>query len=97
MKRYEDCMREGPSRCRSCSLCSYGRDCHNNPVNPVLWYRTARGITQKQLADLVGVSYQKISKIERGEIKLSNLSLRVAVDLAEVLGMDARMLLTGEE
>ena len=97
MRRYEDCMMEGGSRCGSCSLCSYDRDCHNNPVNPVKWYRTKNGLSQEQLAGLCGTHPKKISKIERGEIKLPNLTLRVAVDIAEALGMDVRLLLTGDE
>lgn len=26
------CSQQTESRCSECSLCNYGRDCHNNPV-----------------------------------------------------------------
>jgi len=48
---------------------------------PVL--RTERGISRKELADLVGVHYQTIGYLERGEYSPSLvLALRIAAALA---------------
>lgn len=56
-------------------------------------YRTARGITQEQLGELVGVSTQAVSKWERGGTPDTELLPR----LAEVLGVSIDALFGKEE
>lgn len=45
-------------------------------------YRTMKGMTQRQLADAVGVSFQAVSAYERGR---KEPTMRVAKKLSEVL------------
>lgn len=55
-----------------------------DPVfNRVEELRVAKGLTRQQLADAVGVHYQTIGYLERGEY---SPSLTLALRLAEVLG-----------
>ena len=57
-----------------------------DPVyNRVEECRLARGLSRQQLADLVGVHYQTIGYIERGEY---SPSLSLALNLAEVLEVE---------
>nr|WP_321457245.1 helix-turn-helix transcriptional regulator [uncultured Cohaesibacter sp.] len=53
--------------------------------NPVKVYRKYRGITQKQLADSVGVKQEMISQIESGKRKGSIDTVKA---LADILGVD---------
>ncbi|GHV26743.1 hypothetical protein FACS18948_3000 [Clostridia bacterium] len=55
--------------------------------------REAKGLTQEQLASLVGVKRTAICKIEAGTRKPS---LDVALRLERILGRSARYLLTQE-
>lgn len=66
------------------------------PFREIAWllikYRMARGLTQQQLADLVGTSYSQISRIESGRHKTSFDSLaRIAhaLDLKMVVGFES--------
>jgi len=52
--------------------------------NRVALLREERGLTRKQLADLVGANYQTIGYIERGEY---NPSLDLAFKFCEVFGL----------
>lgn len=55
--------------------------------------RNAAGYTQRGLAEKVGVNISQIQKIESGEIKLENISLKNGVALAKALGVSAESLL----
>lgn len=50
--------------------------------------RQAAGLTQKQLADLAGVNRSQVQKLERGEIKIGNLSAANFIRLCRVLAAD---------
>ena len=52
-------------------------------------FRTARGISRQELADLVGVHYQTMSYIERGEYAPS---LALAIRLAKALDCQVEQL-----
>lgn len=47
--------------------------------------RESKGLTQKELAEQSGVHPMKISKIEREEIDILNITLRTALALAKAL------------
>ena len=47
--------------------------------------RKAKGYTLHKLADLSGVNYVKIHKIEHGKIKAEHIMLRTALKLAKAL------------
>lgn len=49
--------------------------------------REASGMTQKQLADAVGVKQQALSKYERGENAVGNMTITLALKIAERLGV----------
>ena len=65
-------------------LCSiYATNVSRNPEEPVFnrieEFRTSRGLSRQELADLVGVHYQTIGYLERGEYSPSVvLALRIA-------------------
>lgn len=65
-------------------------------------YRRMKGLTQAQLAEMIGVSDQHISHIECGRTSLSlyafvNLALALSVDLNDLLGYPtARTVSDGE-
>lgn len=65
-------------------------------MNRLKELRTNRGISARQLADSVGCSHTKISKIERGEQKISTPQ---AIAIAEYFGVTVDYLLgaTAEE
>lgn len=81
---YPDCIRSDGS-CASCALSSYRRDCHNNRINTIRYHRQAAGLTQKQLAERIGLSARWVQKLENEEIPLCNILLRNAVALIEAL------------
>lgn len=56
--------------------------------------RQARGLTQQNLAERLGVSFQQIQKYERG---INRISASVLVKAAEALGCSPALLLTGSE
>lgn len=60
----------------------------------VLARRTERGMSQRQLAKHVGVSYMTISRMENGS-DTADLPLSVVGRLAEILGLDPPELLRG--
>lgn len=55
-------------------------------------YRQSRGITQKELADKIGVSLSYISKIEAPNSKKS-FSLEILLDIADELNVSIHDLL----
>lgn len=52
---------------------------------PLARYRKERGLTQKQLAALSGVNSRQIQRIEAGESKAENLTLKNALAIAKAL------------
>ena len=64
-------------------LRAMGRQKEDPPFNRIETARTAQGLSRQALADAVGVHYQTIGYLERGEY---SPSLTLALRLAEVLG-----------
>ena len=91
-KKYTDCQREDRN-CALCSMVNYGRDCHNNPIGKVEWYRYSAKMTQAELAKAAGVNIRQIQKIEAGDIQTANLAAKTLFAIADALGMDAKSLL----
>lgn len=60
-------------------------------------YRTARGLTQQQLADTAGLNRSQIQKLERGEIRIGNITLANAARLAYALGIKIEDLIENQE
>lgn len=56
--------------------------------------RTARGLTQRQVAEEADISLSLVSLLERGE--RTDLRVSAAAELARVLGCSVSWLLTGE-
>lgn len=50
--------------------------------------RQAAGVTQKLLADALGVSQQYVSKLERGEMSPANITAKNLLAIADILGVD---------
>ena len=55
--------------------------------------RTAKNMTQKQLADGSGVNIRQIQRVENGDSDMSNITLGNAIKLADALGVDIKELL----
>ena len=55
--------------------------------------RTAKYMTQKQLADGSGVNIRQIQRVENGDSDMSNITLGNAIKLADALGVDVKELL----
>lgn len=92
--RYPDCQMGERSDCSACSLSSYGRDCRNNPANPIAYLRTQHGMTQRQLADAAGMNIRQVQKLESGETLVENTTVKNALAIAAALGVsDLRELL----
>lgn len=62
--------------------------------NRIAEFRKARGYTQQQLADMIGVHWLTLSKFERGKVKLPNKYLS---ELAPLLGASIPELMSGHE
>lgn len=54
--------------------------------------RKSAGLTQKQLADTIGINIRQVQKIESGEIKLGNLTAYNYIHLCLILGLDPNMI-----
>lgn len=91
-KRYPDCAWECGD-CAACSLSNYNRDCHNNPINTVAYYRQALGLSQQKLANLAGVHINQVQRLEYGKINPANMSLKNGLALAKALGIEPDKLL----
>jgi putative transcriptional regulator len=65
------------------------KETEEQAISRVEEYRTAAGLSRQQLADLVGVHYQTIGYIERGEY---NPSLVLALRIARVLHVGIEVL-----
>lgn len=55
--------------------------------------RLLRGLTQKALASAAGINLRQIQKLESGEIKPENLTLKNALALAAALGVEPKDLI----
>lgn len=64
-----------------------------SPANRIKTLRRAAKLTQKQLADAAGIDIRNMQRYESGEFDVSNMSLSVAVKIADALGVDAKKLL----
>lgn len=96
MKRYEDCCMEH-SNCSSCSLSNYGRDCRNNPIKNLAYYRTANGLSQKALAEKSGCTANHIGDLERGLRNINTISAIKLYKIAKALGTTMENLLELDE
>lgn len=56
-----------------------------DPRNRLFLLRKKSGLSQKQLAELSGIAYSRISDYERGAIKIENMTLGTARRLAAAL------------
>jgi putative transcriptional regulator len=70
-------------------LHAMGRNKEEPLFNRIEAARTAQGLSRQALADAVGVHYQTIGYLERGEY---SPSLTLALRLAEVLGLSVQAL-----
>lgn len=92
IKRYTDCTKSDGD-CDSCSLNNYSRDCRNNPVNKLAYYRTLRGYSQRELAEKAGVHKNQIQNVEYGKRNFGGISVRIALKIADALEIDVRNLI----
>lgn len=92
MNRYSDCQKEDGD-CESCSYNNYGRDCKNNPVIKLAYYRTLRGYSQQELADKAGCHKNQIQHVEYGKREFGGISVKIALAIADALGVDVRELI----
>lgn len=63
---------------------------------PLLAIRTAKGMTQQDLAKKTGISTRQISRLETGESKIQNITAANLIALADALGVDVHELTRGE-
>ena len=61
--------------------------------NRIAMLRAERGITRRQLADALGVHYQTVGYLERGEY---NPSLHLALRIAEFFGLPVETIFSTE-
>nr|DAL93484.1 MAG TPA: helix-turn-helix domain protein [Caudoviricetes sp.]DAZ58475.1 MAG TPA: helix-turn-helix domain protein [Caudoviricetes sp.] len=91
-RKYGDCQR-ADGDCTACSLVNYGRDCHNNPITNLEWYRRAAGLSQKELSEASGVNIRQIQRVELGEAEAGNLTAKNLLAIADALGVELRRLI----
>ena len=92
-RRYQDCQFADDSTCETCSLGNYDRDCRNNPVNAVAYYRIRADLSQQELGELLGIEktpQTRVSEWERGKKRPGRKYL---AKLAEILGCSVADLL----
>lgn len=90
--RYADCQREDGD-CAACSLSSYSRDCHSNPVNNLAYYRSVAGLSQSQLAEKAGLSVRVLQNYEQGARDLKKAAAETVLRLAQAVGKTVEDLL----
>lgn len=56
--------------------------------NKIKHLRTAAGMTQRELSEKTGVNIRQIQKYEVDQPEIGNVSLRIAVAMADALGVD---------
>lgn len=91
-RKYRDCQR-ADGNCSVCSMVSYGRDCHNNPITKLEWARISAGLTTAELAERSGVNVRAIQKVESGEAQAGNMTARNILAIADALDVDIRELI----
>lgn len=91
-RKYRDCHR-ADGNCSVCSMVSYGRDCHNNPITKLEWARISAGLTTAELAERSGVNVRAIQKVESGEAQAGNMTARNILAIADALDVDIRELI----
>lgn len=84
MKRYDDCVRTD-GMCGSRILSNYGKDCHGNRINSILYSRSVMRMTQKELSEKSGINIRQIQKYESGESDIGNMTLKNALAVADAL------------
>ena len=62
-------------------------------ISAIRRFRESRGLTQKSLASAAGINLRQIQKLESGEIKAGNLTLKNALALAAALGVEPKDLI----
>lgn len=90
--RCPECRREDED-CSACSLSSYNRDCHNNPVSNLAFYRCAASLSQSQLAEKAGVSVRVLQNYEQGVRDLNKAAAGTVLRLAKALDVTVEDLL----
>ena len=91
-RKYRDCQR-ADGNCSVCSMVSYGRDCHNNPITKLEWARISAGLTTAELAERSGVNVRAIQKVESGEAQAGNMTARNILAIADALDVYIRELI----
>lgn len=56
--------------------------------NKIKQLRAAAGMTQRELAEKTGVNIRQIQKYEVNQPEIGNISLRIAIALADALGIN---------
>mgnify|MGYP000860836067 FL=1 len=92
MKRYPDCEREDEN-CAACALANYNRDCHNNPISNLAYYRGVTGLSQSQLAEKAGISTRTLQDYEQGRKPLDRAAAATVKRLAKALGVSVEDLI----
>lgn len=62
-------------------------------ANKIRELRRASGITQKDLANAIGVSVRQIQRIESGSVKVGHLPVEVGMELAKKLDVEIECLI----
>lgn len=62
-------------------------------ISAIRRLRDLHGLTQKSLAAAAGINYRQIQKLESGEIKPENITLKNALALADALGVEPKDLI----
>lgn len=62
--------------------------------NHVKMYRKKQGLTQTDLANFAGLNIRQIQKIENGESKTENITLKTMQAIAQVLNVKIDDLIT---
>lgn len=74
--------------------CPFGEIIRSVPETGALKVlREKAGYTQKRLAEAVGVDIRRIQRLEKGEIKVENITAKKFLALADALQVDPHQLL----
>lgn len=90
--KYSDCQR-ADGNCAVCSLSNYNRDCNNNTINKLAFYRGLSGLSQSQLAKKTGVSVRMIQNYEQGQKPIGKAAAETVAHLAKAVGKTVEDLL----
>lgn len=83
-KKYKDCPYIGGD-CTDCSRVHNWKDCHENEINPIRWYRMMNYLTQAQLASEAGIHVRHLQKLEAGQIDTMRMQFQTLHALADAL------------